>query len=80
MLHATFLQYLKPIWSKGLIPHGAPVPAGRTPRQDLYLGLGSDPRVRFPNPRTHPCSKLTEGRNVMLWINWGAVGQPESRH
>ena len=75
MLHATFLQYLKPM-KRGLIPHGAPVPAGRTPRQDLYLGLGSDPRGQFPNPRKHPCSKLTDGRNVMLWINWGAVGRP----
>ena len=39
MLHATFLKHLKSIWTRGLIPHGASVPAGRTPRQDLYLGM-----------------------------------------
>ena len=79
MLHATFLKHFKSIWTMGLIPHGAPVPAGRTPRQDLYFGMGTDPRVLFPNPRTHPCSKLTEGRNVMLWINWGADGPTQEQ-
>ena len=27
MVHATFLANVPSIWKKGLIPHGAPVPA-----------------------------------------------------
>ena len=79
MLHATFLKHVPAIWSQGLAPRGAPVRRGHSPRQHLYLGLGSDPGARFPNPRTHPCSKLTEGRNVLFWINWGGVGEAEAR-
>ena len=71
MLHATSLSLLPSIWKQGLLPHGAPTQRGRAPRQDLYFGLGTDPRARFPNLRTHPCSKLTNGRNVMIWISWG---------
>ena len=74
MVHATFLANVPSIWKNGLIPHGAPVSAGHTPRQDLYLGMRADPRAKFPNPRTHLCSKLTEGRNIMFWVNWGAEG------
>ena len=79
MLHATSLANVPSIWSQGLLPHGAPVQPGHTPRQDLYVGLGTDPRARFPNPRTHPCSKLTDGRNIMFWINWGAEDPSQSQ-
>ena len=66
MLHATSLANVPSIWRQGLLPHGAPVQPGHAPRQDLYFGLGTDPRARFPNPRTHLCCKLTDGRNVMI--------------
>ena len=80
MLHATSLANVPSIWRQRLLPHGAPVQPGHTPRQDLYFGLGTDPRARFPNPRTHPCSKLTDGRNIMVWINWGAEDPSQSHN
>ena len=52
VLHATFLERVPAIWNQGLTPHGAPVRRGHSPRQDLYLGLGSDPRAGFPNSPT----------------------------
>ena len=79
LVHAIFLANDPSIWKNGLIPHGAPVSAGHTPRQDLYLGMGADPRAKFPNPRTHPCSKLTEGRNIMFWVNGGRKARRERR-
>ena len=79
MLHATALANFPSIWRHGLHPYGAPVQPGHAPRQDLYFGLGTDPRARFSNPRTHPCSKLTDGRNVMVWIIWG-VEDPSHPH
>ena len=80
MLHATSLANVPSIWKQGLLPHGAPVSARPAPRQDLYFGMGTDPRARFPNPRTHPCSKLTDGRNVMFWINWGAEDPSQAQN
>ena len=71
MLHATSLANLPSIWRQGLLPHGAPAQRGQAPRQDLYFRLGTDPRAMFPNPRTHPCNKLIDNRNVMIWTNWG---------
>ena len=79
MLHTTFLKHFKSI---GLIPHGALVPAGRTPRQDLYLGMGTDPRARFPSvqqadgrPECHALDQLGSG-----WPAAGAGIDESYRH
>ena len=75
MVHATPFTFLK----QGLQPQRVGKASRQNVRLDLYLGQGTDPRAGAPNPRCHPCSKISSTRNVMIWVYWGADGTRESQ-
>ena len=80
MVHATYLSSERSVHLRKWTDPARCTRLRRAhPRQDLYLGMGADPRAKFPNPRAHPCSKLTEGRNIMFWVNWGAEGSTRAQ-